>query len=79
MSNIGESVLLAFVWFVFLVEGTFWIHVHQEIVALVSNVGEARFCLGVVCVRVQRFARDDILVQTWHEVEKVTRTEVLRW
>ena len=77
MSNIGESVLLALVWFVFLFEGTFCIHVHQEIVAIASNIGEASFCLGVVCVLVQRFSRDDILVQTWPEVEKVTRTEVL--
>ena len=71
MSNIGESILLALVWFVFLFEGMFWIHVHKEIVALISNDGEASFCLGVVCVLVQRFSRDDILVQTWPEVEKV--------
>ena len=79
MSNIGESVLLALVWFVFLFKGTFQILVHQEIVAIASNIGEASFCLGVVCVLVQRFSRDDILVQTWPEVEKVTRTEVLMW
>jgi hypothetical protein len=64
VSNIGEVCFVVWCGLCFCSKVRCGLTVHQKIVAPVSILVKPVFVLGVVCALVQRFSRDDILVQT---------------